>query len=187
MRRKHIFLTGFMGSGKSTAGPLIAEALGYSFIDLDAEIERHEGESIEEIFRHAGETHFRNLERSYLDRLMSGAETVFALGGGTVTIEGMIPLLRGYGVLVYLSTDADELVVRLRGHTHRPLLTKEGEAMHRDELHRRITTLLQGRETYYRQADIIVETSGQPVEKVVETVLTGFASILHADESRTND
>lgn len=176
MRRKHIFLTGFMGSGKSTVGPPLANALGFMFVDLDEEIEQREGSSIEDIFKGAGEAHFRSLERTYLQRFIEDGETVFALGGGTITIEGLIEYLKINGVLVYLKSDADELVPRLRGHTHRPLLQgKEGQALGEAELHRKIDSLIRQREVYYRQADVIVETSRQPVEAVVESVLNALA------------
>lgn len=184
MKRKHIFLTGFMGSGKSTVGPLIAKALGFSFVDLDEEIENHEGQSIEEIFQVSGEQHFRSIERSYLQRFIESDETVFALGGGTVTIEGLIPDLRCRGYLVYLKTDADELVPRLQGHSHRPLLQgSEGETLGEAELHRKIIPLLQQREVYYRQADIIIETTGISVEAVVASVLHALAENIHKENT----
>jgi len=174
-----------MGSGKSTVGPLVAKALGFLFIDLDEEIERREGHSIEEIFQLSGEQHFRSIERTYLQRMIEDEETVFALGGGTVTIEGLISDLKSSGILVYLKTDVDELVPRLQGHSHRPLLQRtKGEALGEAELHRKIGLLLNQREEFYRQADVIVDTTGKPVEIVVETVLNALAENIHRDKFR---
>lgn len=184
VRGKHIFLTGFMGSGKSTIGPLVAKALGFSFVDLDEEIERQEGRSIDDIFQISGEPGFRALEQSYLKRFIEDNETVFALGGGTVTIEGLIPELKACGILVYLKTDADELVPRLEGHSHRPLLQgAEGEALGESELHRRIVLMLKQREEYYRRADIIIETSEKSIEVVVESVLNALAEKIHRNNT----
>ncbi len=186
VKRKHIFLTGFMGSGKSTIGPVLAQALGFGFVDLDEEIESREEQSIEEIFQVAGEPHFRSLERQYLQRFIEERSSVFALGGGTVTIEGLLQDLKRNGILVYLKTDAEELVARLQGHTHRPLLRgKDGRSLSEVELHKRIDLLLQERIVYYRQADIIIETTRQPVETVLESVLKALAGILHNNDSRT--
>jgi shikimate kinase len=174
-----------MGSGKSTIGPLLAEVLGFTFIDLDDEIEQREGNSIEDIFRISGEPNFRSLERSYLQRFIGGDETVFALGGGTVTIEGLIGELKTHGILVYLKTDADELMPRLQGHNHRPLLLgKEGETLGESELHRTIELLLQHREMYYSQADVIVETTNKPVNAVLESVLNALADKIDKDNRR---
>jgi shikimate kinase len=183
LSRRHIFLTGFMGSGKSTIGPPVARALGYAFIDLDNEIETGEGKTIEEIFVASGEPLFRSLERKYLQQLIGEADSVFALGGGTVTVPGMISYLKSTGVLVYLRTDADELVPRLRGHTHRPLLhTSDGKAPGDAELYRRISSLLDQREAYYREADIVIETSGVPVPTVIENVLKSIAEFVKKEE-----
>jgi shikimate kinase len=179
MKRRHIFLTGFMGSGKSTVGPLIAEALGFSFIDLDDVIERSEGKTIDDIFQVSGEQNFRVIERSYIRRFVEGSDTVFALGGGTVTIEGLIPELKLHGILVYLKSDADALVPRLRGHSHRPLLLgMSGETLTDAELQQKITFLLKQREEYYRQADVIVDITQRPVDAVVESVLNAVADNL---------
>ncbi len=179
MKRRHIFLTGFMGSGKTTVGPLIAEALGFSFVDLDEEIERQEGKTIDDIFQDSGEQHFRIIERSYVRRFVEGSDTVFALGGGTVTIEGLISELKANGLLVYLKSDADALMSRLRGHSHRPLLLGEkGETLSDADLQRKIAFLLKQREEYYRQADIIVDSTHRPVDAVVESVLNALAENL---------
>ncbi len=186
MKRRHIFLTGFMGSGKSTVGPLLAQALGYNYVDLDDEIESREERSIEEIFQVSGEPHFRSLEQNYLKHFIEESDTVFALGGGTVTIEGLIQDLKKSGILVYLKTDAEELVTRLQGHTHRPLLRgKDGGSLGDVELHKRIDSLLQERTVYYRQADIIIETTRRSVDTIMESVLNEIAGILHNDDSRT--
>jgi shikimate kinase len=80
---KRIVLTGFMGAGKTTVGRLLAEALGWNFLDLDTHLEARAGSSIPQLFELHGEPHFRRLESSALANALSRTQTVLALGGGT--------------------------------------------------------------------------------------------------------
>ena len=88
MPRDKIFLVGFMGSGKSTVGPLVAARLGWDFIDLDRQIEREQGKLIREIFEQDGEPAFRRIEACHLRSLKDRAACVVALGGGAFVQEG---------------------------------------------------------------------------------------------------
>jgi len=83
-KKDRIYLTGFMGSGKSTVGSILANTLGYGFVDIDQGIEQAEGKTVSEIFREKGEEYFRNLEQSLLLRVSALPHTVISLGGGTV-------------------------------------------------------------------------------------------------------
>jgi shikimate kinase len=82
MKPARIFLVGFMCSGKSTVGKLLADKLGYTFWDIDQVIEEREGKSIEEIFRDEGEEYFRSLERSVLEEFLEKERVVVSTGGG---------------------------------------------------------------------------------------------------------
>ena len=103
-----IALTGFMGSGKTSVGRLVADALGCPFLDLDDIIVKKAGRSIPEIFRADGEKGFRRLEKDALEKTVAKyAENtaVLALGGGTVTVSGAVKLLQEKTLCIYLEAD----------------------------------------------------------------------------------
>ncbi len=119
---KHIILIGFMGSGKSTYGKLIANKLGYTFVDTDTYIERREGRSISDIFTDDGEEYFRNLETEALKELMQvNKPQVLSLGGGTPLRECNRELMKG-GYSIFLKITAEEAYERLKDDSERPLL-----------------------------------------------------------------
>lgn len=119
---KHIILIGFMGSGKSTYGRLIANKLGYSFVDTDNYIEKKEGRSISDIFTDDGEEYFRSLETEVLRELMQAKEPqVLSLGGGTPLRECNRELMKD-GYTIFLNITADDAYERLKDDSERPLL-----------------------------------------------------------------
>ncbi len=106
---------GYMGSGKSTVGRIVAEDLSWDFVDLDAVVAEHAGLSIPEIFESSGEPHFRNLERlALLDALDGFSERVVACGGGVVINSRNRTRLLEVPT-VFLWEDADVLYRRTRG------------------------------------------------------------------------
>ena len=120
---KHIILIGFMGSGKSTMGKLIANKLGYSFVDTDQYIEKKEGRTISDIFTDDGEEYFRSLETDALKELLESEEKkVLALGGGTPLREENRRLLKEAGYVIFLKVNPNEAYHRLKDDTERPLL-----------------------------------------------------------------
>ena len=172
--RGNVFLIGFMGSGKTTIGRLLAQEMGWDFIDLDEMIERREGMSIENIFDTHGEVYFRRVEMSLLKEIVSKSRTVIALGGGTPTQDATWPLLRRNGVVVYLRCRVDELYRRLQDDNNRPLLRRVPPACRATALEQRlqrIEELLILREPFYRRADFVVDsTSHQRPKDLAETV-----------------
>ncbi len=110
--RAQIHLTGFMGSGKSTVGRLLARHLLWNFLDLDGVVERHEGRSVERIFAQSGESAFRHSECHVLRQVVSKPSTVVALGGGTLIDEGNQVLSRQHAALVWLRCPLEVLEVR---------------------------------------------------------------------------
>ena len=148
-----IFLIGFMGSGKSTIGRLLAAQLGWSFIDLDEEIVAHEQMPIEHIFATHGEPYFRALELALLEPLLAHEKMVVALGGGTPAQEAAWPILQ-HGLTIYLRCHSDELFRRLKDDHQRPML---GHMPPQDRLFH-IKNLLAIREPFYRRADFIVDS-----------------------------
>jgi shikimate kinase len=124
-RTPGIYLIGFMGCGKSTVGRALADELGWSFFDLDAEIESTAGSTISEIFDTQGEPIFRALEAAALAKrvksVQSGRPQVIALGGGAVLDDKNFELVLNHGVVVWLDTPFDVLVKRVAAESHRPL------------------------------------------------------------------
>ena len=111
-----IALEGFMGSGKTTVGRILSDALGCPFIDLDEVIARKAGRSIPAIFEADGEAAFRRLEKKALEEaiLKYGESTaVLALGGGTVTVPGAVNLLQEKTLCIYLKASLETLQARL--------------------------------------------------------------------------
>jgi len=171
-RQSVIFLTGFMGSGKSTIGPILANTIGYSFVDLDLFIEQKEKRKIGDIFKEDGESKFRELERTFLSEVSKSPRTVISLGGGTVADEASLDLVKKSGLLIYLKADAQYIYKRLRTKSDRPMLrTAEGELMDADQLQGRIEELLSKREKFYSQAHIIVHTDDKKIGNTIDELV----------------
>ena len=101
-KHKRIYIIGFMGSGKTTAGKKLAAALKWSFIDLDLEIEKSQGKSISEIFSGPGEQLFRQIESETLHSLHIESDTVISIGGGTPCFCGNMDFMKKNGLVIYL-------------------------------------------------------------------------------------
>ena len=155
-------IVGYMGSGKTTLGRLLARALSLAFVDLDRVIVRSAGKAIPQIFAEHGENHFRDLEHNaLLQTLDGGTPSVIACGGGAVVRPDNRILLRDV-TTVFLKEDTDVLYQRTRG-PDRPL-----RAASREEFGLRYAERL----PFYREvADIEVEADGRPPGQVAEEVL----------------
>lgn len=172
MPEHQLILTGFMGSGKSSVGKIVAERLNYCFVDLDAEIVSAAGCSINDIFAHDGESSFRSLESSILERLLATRmEIVVATGGGAVISPDNRVLMRNYGVVINLMVTLEQVVARLKGCHDRPLLAGEDAA-------KRAETLMNEREQFYADADIRIDTDGKSVEDVAAEILCRFKGFM---------
>ncbi len=164
-----IFLSGMPGVGKSTVGAELARQLGWTFLDLDTEIERRAGKSIPTIFADHGEPFFRELETAMLSELLHESGAVIALGAGALERADNVENVSQNGVLVYLSADLDLLVERNQGADGRPLLAGiKGET----ELRNRLAELLARREAAYEQASVIINvTREQSPEEIASLIL----------------
>ena len=162
--QKHIFLIGFMGSGKSTVGALLAERLSLPFLDSDKEIEKKAGKSIAEIFSQEGEAAFREMEMDFLQELKAIKPSVIAVGGGLPASENALPLMHEMGLVIYLNTSLLTLLKRLREEKeHRPLLRDLSDA----EFHPFVEDLLSQRVHFYKQAKLIMPNERNlPIELV---------------------
>jgi len=164
-----IFLTGFSGSGKSTIGPLLANSLGYEFVDLDQAIEKHAGKAINRIFAEEGEPHFRDLELHFLTGLIHEKNLIISLGGGTLENDHSYELIKKSGTLVYLKLSVKTLARRLCNKTDRPLLKGDNDRkLSREEIEDKITTILAKRKFRYENASITVFTDVKRIGSTVE-------------------
>jgi len=150
---RSVFLVGFSGSGKSTAGKLVAERLGVAFVDTDSHIERSAGKSIAELMADDGEREFRRLEREMILGLLDRPRpSVVALGGGAFVQAAVRRSIKKQAWSIYLRCDQKELYARLRSVDDRPLLAGRG-------LRDRIRHLLAQRRDIYAQADFVISTT----------------------------
>ena len=126
--KKHVFLTGFMGSGKSTIGKRLATRLKVKFIDTDDRIEARHKLEIKEIFKKEGESQFRKYEESMLDEIIkTESPAIISLGGGTLLSDSNQKKVVMSGFLVYIESAPTEIWNRIKHSTRRPLLRKDGD------------------------------------------------------------
>ncbi|HEX9851158.1 shikimate kinase [Candidatus Deferrimicrobium sp.] len=154
-----VVLVGFMGSGKSSVGRVLARRFGAPFVDVDERIESAAGCRIRDLFGREGESAFRVREKAALRDVLTVKGCVIATGGGAFADEENRALLRSYAPVVYLEAAVETLLDRLAGDLGRPLL-RGGE---REEV---VRELLSRREPGYRTADMTVRTDGRTVEDV---------------------
>jgi len=162
-----IVLTGFMGSGKTSVGRVLAERLGWRFLDLDAEIERRDGRTVPEIFSASGEAHFRKQETAALAGILGQRRVVVALGGGAPEELGNRLLMEQTPrtAVVYLAAPLETLLDRCErddartGSAGRPLLAQAEQRF------------AARRHLYERIAGHQVETSARSVEEAADAIL----------------
>lgn len=172
MEHERIFLTGFMGSGKSTIGPIVANVLGWNFYDLDKLIEKEVGDSVDNIFAAQGEAFFRAKESEALRKAGNTANIVLALGGGTLTDKQNVEFIKKNGVSIYLKSTPDEIFQRLKFKVDRPLLkSKNGIPLSPFETKKKISELLVKREPTYLLADIVYQVDNITVGKTVDDLV----------------
>ena len=153
-----------MGSGKSSVGTLVADALGCPFLDLDKIIVKKAGCGIPEIFAAEGEKGFRRREKEALEKTLAKyAENtaVLALGGGTVTLPGAVQLLQDKTLCIYLQADLETLQTRLEGQTQGRPLADEHMA----------ERLAQREPLYQAAAHITIDTAGLTPEEVMDEII----------------
>ena len=162
MGTSNIVLIGFMGSGKSTVGKVLAPRLGKKFVDLDHMIVERAGRSIPDIFATDGEAAFRQLESQVLADVLAHSNQVISTGGGAVLAEANRQLMRENGLVIWLRTDVDVLIQRMQYDTTRPLLQGDAKA--------NITRILEERREAYNFATLEIDTGRLSVEEAVQAV-----------------
>lgn len=163
----NLFLTGMMGSGKSSVGKLVAESLGYSFVDTDALIESRAGMTITEIFAGPGEAHFRQLEKELLVELVQSERQIVATGGGMLANDTNMGLASQHGMVIYLEAPPGVLLSRISGERNRPLLDES------DELGA-LEKILAARREAYEKADLTMNVADVTKEQIAQTVTGEF-------------
>ncbi len=168
---QNLALIGFMGTGKTSIGRLVAEQLHYDFVDTDELIESSTGRTIPEIFAQQGEVAFRQLEARLVEELAARMRTVISTGGGLPVNPANLASLKTHALVVCLWASPEKIFERVRAQTHRPLL-------HDPDPMAKIRSLLAAREPAYRQADVLINTELRSAREVAQQVLHQFRSAL---------
>jgi shikimate kinase len=159
-----VALVGLMGAGKSAIGKRLAQRLALPFVDADDEIERAAGCTIAEFFEKYGESEFRAGERRVIARLLDGPVHVLSTGGGAYMDTETRAIMRARALTVWLRADLDVLFDRVKRRGHRPLL-RQGDP--KEVLGRLMTQ----RYPVYAEADLVVDSTAQPVDLTTEQVI----------------
>ena len=169
MRR--IFFIGYMGSGKTTFGRLIAKSQKLLFVDLDEYIEEKYSKSIFTLFDEVGENQFREIERDALHEVAPLENSLIATGGGTPCFYDNMEYMNSVGDTVYLKATVNELLDRLKlSCNKRPLLSQKTD----QELETHITEMLGKREDYYMRSKYILDTKDLNLENLDSRFLAVF-------------
>ena len=170
MSQRCVVLTGMMGAGKTEVGEMLADQLGYEFVDTDQLIEKKENKKITDIFKEKGEEGLRDIESQVIQDLEGSKSKVISVGGGAVIRKENRILLQGLGHVVYLKASARELYYRLKNDTTRPLLQV-------DDPLKEFERLLEERSIPYAQSDITIDTEEIGVDEVVDKLIDEMARL----------
>ena len=171
-RHPSLALVGFMGTGKSTVGHVVAHQLGFEFLDTDEVIEVRSGLTIPEIFAIEGEASFRRREAELAQELATCERTVISTGGGFIVSADNLAALKQSCLVVCLWASPETIFARVRHQTHRPLLAGPDAAD-------RIRELLARREGHYRQADVLINTDLRSTREVAQQVCYQYSLARH--------
>ena len=161
---KNVVLIGFMGTGKTSTGRLLAGRLNRPFVDIDKKIEQESKMSISDIFSIYGEQYFRQIEKDVIARVSRHTNTIIATGGGAfLQRENRERLLRN-GIIISLQATVDVILERTTRSADRPLLEVSDKA-------ERIARLLGERAAIYEQADYIIDTSSFSPQYIAEKII----------------
>lgn len=170
---ERLYITGFMTSGKSTIGPILANVIGWKFKDLDVEIEKNEKMPVVEIFSKKGEQYFRQIEHKLLLELSETKFLVLSLGGGTIVSQENLQLMKRTGKIVYLKSSPEMIYQRIKNKIDRPIfrdLVLSENSKPQDFIDR-IKELQNEREPYYSSADFFIDTDKTRIGITVDNLV----------------
>ncbi|HEY9510626.1 MAG TPA: shikimate kinase [Verrucomicrobiae bacterium] len=164
---QNLALIGFMGTGKSSVGQIVAAALHFTFLDTDQLIEARTGKTVSQIFAEEGEPAFRQLEAEIVRELESRKRHLISTGGGLPANADNLASLKSHALVACLWASPEKIWERVRHQSHRPLL-------HDPDPLAKIRTLLAAREPFYRQADVLLNTELRSVKEVAQQIVHQF-------------
>ncbi len=167
---RNIYLVGFMGTGKTTVGKLLAVSLKKKFLEMDEAIEQRDGRSIADIFSGKGEAYFRKIEKDILKEISQNKNLVVSCGGGVVMDKENLDILNRTGVTICLQAGAEIIYGRVRNEKMRPLLNVSDPQA-------KIEELLTLREPFYRQVRLRLDTGRSSPSQVVEEITRILADV----------
>ena len=169
---KNIYLTGFMGSGKSKIGKILSKKLKINFVDTDKVIESRYKKTITQMFDEFGEQKFRVIEEEILSGLVEKSEaSIFSMGGGSLLSNRNSDLIKKSGLLIYIQSSLETIWERTKNNTKRPLLLIDGEFPTKAVFLKRTNMLMEKRLPGYSKAQIVIDRDGKEAEEVVEEIL----------------
>lgn len=160
---KTIVLTGMMGSGKTSLGKTLGEALNMEFVDIDLIIENTENLSISNIFEQKGETYFRELERKTIKNIFKHEDQIISLGGGAFENSTTRNFLKNNALTIYLKTSPETIFNRIKTDTSRPLLSNNMNV-------EKIKEILNKRENNYKSAHLTISTDNKTLQEITEEI-----------------
>jgi len=160
---KNIVLTGFMGTGKTTIGKIIAHKLNKGFIDTDELIEKSLGYTISDIFNNKGEEFFRRLENNLISELCKSSNKVIATGGGTLLNEDNLKNIQNNGIIFCLTATPDVIIQRIKSDNRRPLIN--------DGKNNNIIELYEQRKPKYDRMPNIINTSTVSPQEAADNIV----------------
>lgn len=171
--KPHLILIGLPGSGKTTVGQAVAERLGRTFLDIDLEIERREGQSVSQIFGEKGESYFRKKEHEVTEELTLVGNMIVSPGGGWAVDADTVAIVRPPSKLLYLRVTPETALKRLGPMRQmRPLLSRPDPLAE-------LSRLYEARKTAYEAADYVVNTELLDPQRVIDRVTELATAGLH--------
>ncbi len=164
---RNLVIVGFMGTGKTEVGRIVSQQMGRTFVDIDDQIVRAAGMTINDIFKNHGEELFREIESGIIKKFSEIEGLVISTGGGSLLRVENVENLRRTGVLICLTASPEEIARRVADDRHRPLLDVSDRVG-------TVRDMLAKRSGSYRQSDLTVDTDGKDAAAAAQEVLDAF-------------
>ena len=162
---ENIYLVGFMGTGKSTVGKIVADRLGREFIEMDQLIEKIDGLKITDIFAQKGEKYFRKLEKKVLRDISDKFGRIVSCGGGIMINKDNVGMLKASGKIICLEASPSVIYARTKNYSERPLLNTA-------DPQKKILELLELRKPFYKQANFFVDTNNLMPDEIAGKIVS---------------